>query len=128
MPQPATCAGAPWVDDPSTLTTIKVDRAWQRADDRPMTDLLAPKGLKGVVVAETALGDVRGLEGFYHYRQYSATELAQKRSFEDVWHLLIDGELPDAAERAAFLAEVNPKRTLPEAMLDLLPVVASAHG
>ena len=31
-----------------------------------------PRGLKGVVVADTELGDVRGLEGFYHYRQYSA--------------------------------------------------------
>ncbi|HXA34289.1 MAG TPA: CBS domain-containing protein, partial [Acidimicrobiales bacterium] len=31
-----------------------------------------PRGLEGVVVAETAVGDVRGLEGFFHYRQYSA--------------------------------------------------------
>mgnify|MGYP002720282407 CR=1 FL=1 len=30
-----------------------------------------PRGLKGVVVADTAVGDVRGTEGFYHYRQYS---------------------------------------------------------
>ena len=37
---------------------------------------VAPPGLKGVVVAETALGDVRGGEGFYHYRQYAALELA----------------------------------------------------
>jgi citrate synthase len=90
--------------------------------------VIAPRGLKGVVVAETALGDVRGLEGFYHYRQYSATELAEKRSFEDVWHLLIDGDLPSAAERADFVAEVNPLRALPEALLDLLPVVARAHA
>ena len=34
------------------------------------------RGLKGVVVADTALGDVRGLEGFYHYRQYAAPDLA----------------------------------------------------
>ena len=33
----------------------------------------APKGLAGVIVAETAVGDVRGQEGFYHYRQYSAS-------------------------------------------------------
>ena len=35
-----------------------------------------PRGLKGVVVADTEIGDVRGSEGFYHYRQYSAVELA----------------------------------------------------
>ena len=55
-----------------------------------------PAGLEGVVVAETTIGDVRGQEGFFHYRQYSAVELAEKRSLEDVWHLLFRGELPDA--------------------------------
>ena len=58
-----------------------------------------PAGLEGVVVAETTIGDVRGQEGFFHYRQYSAVELAEKRSLEDVWHLLFRGELPDAASR-----------------------------
>src|SRR6202167_4811545 len=38
-----------------------------------------PAGLEGVVVAETTIGDVRGKEGFFHYRQYSAVELAGKR-------------------------------------------------
>ena len=53
-----------------------------------------PRGLAGVVVTDTALGDVRGREGFYHYRQYSAVELAQSTGFEDVWHLMFYGELP----------------------------------
>ncbi|MGC5412573.1 citrate/2-methylcitrate synthase, partial [Streptomyces sp. DT225] len=52
------------------------------------TPLDVPRGLAGVVVTDTALGDVRGREGFYHYRQYSAVELAQTRSFEDVWYLM----------------------------------------
>ena len=56
-----------------------------------------PAGLEGVVVAETTVGDVRGQEGFFHYRQYSAVDLAERRSLEDVWHLLFVGELPDAA-------------------------------
>ena len=38
-----------------------------------------PRGLKGVVVTETELGDVQGQQGFYHYRQYSAVELAERR-------------------------------------------------
>ena len=75
---------------------------------------LAPAGLKGVVVAETALGDVRGTEGFYHYRQYAAPELAATRTFEDVVHLLIDGELPTLDERAAVAAELAPLRHLPD--------------
>ena len=72
-----------------------------------------PRGLKGVVVTETELGDVRGLEGFYHYRQYSAVELAERRTLEDVWQLLLDGRLPGRAERAGFAGEVAPLRTLP---------------
>ena len=60
-----------------------------------MTTVLdVPPGLKGVAVTNTQIGDVRGLEGFYHYRQYSATELAEQRSLEDVWQLLMDGLRP----------------------------------
>src|SRR6266542_2089086 len=73
-----------------------------------------PRGLKGLVVADTEVGDVRGEEGFYHYRQYSAVELAETRPLEDVWYLLIDGRLPATrAERAAFGAEVAEHRSIP---------------
>jgi len=85
-----------------------------------------PRGLKGVVVAETAVGDVRGLEGFFHYRQYSAVELAEKRTFEDAWYLLFEGELPDAAQRASFDAEARAARTLPESVARALPGIATA--
>jgi citrate synthase len=83
-----------------------------------------PAGLEGVVVAETTIGDVRGQEGFYHYRQYSAVELAQTRSLEDVWHLLFRGELPDAAASTAFEAEVRGRRTLPPGLSTLLPALS----
>ncbi|MEO7555251.1 MAG: CBS domain-containing protein, partial [Acidimicrobiales bacterium] len=85
----------------------------------------APPGLEGVIVAETAVGDVRGLEGFYHYRQYDAVELAAKRRLEDVWFLLFEGHLPSAAERAAFLAEIGPLRAVPESIAGMLPTVAT---
>src|SRR4029077_925152 len=62
----------------------------------------APRGLQGVVVAETAVGDVRGEEGFFHYRQYSGSDLARTRSFEDAWHLLFTGRLPPPTEAADF--------------------------
>ena len=88
------------------------------------TTLVAPPGLKGVVVAETALGDVRGEEGFFHYRQYSAPELAATRSFEDVWHLMFEGELPTQPERDAFRVEVAPLRHLPGELLDVLAAIA----
>ncbi|MCF3105236.1 citrate synthase [Streptomyces roseoverticillatus] len=90
----------------------------------PITDV--PRGLAGVVVTDTALGDVRGREGFYHYRQYSAVELAQTRSFEDVWHLMVRGSLPDAQQRARFAAETAVLRHLPQDVREALPGIARA--
>ena len=83
-----------------------------------------PAGLEGVVVAETSVGDVRGQEGFFHYRQYSAVDLAESRSLEDVWHLLFRGELPDAAASAGFRAEVRERRVMPPGLSTLLPALA----
>ncbi|MGW2640401.1 citrate synthase/methylcitrate synthase [Streptomyces sp. NPDC001348] len=85
-----------------------------------------PRGLAGVVVTDTRIGDVRGLEGFYHYRQYSAVDLAQTRGFEDVWHLLVHGELPDAGRGAAFAAETAALRRLPDEVRTALPAIAAA--
>lgn len=88
----------------------------------------APRGLAGVVVTDTRVGDVRGLEGFYHYRQYSAVDLARNRGFEDVWHLLVHGELPDAGRSAAFAAETAALRRLPDEVRAALPAIAAAGG
>ena len=87
-----------------------------------------PRGLAGVVVTDTVLGDVRGVEGFYHYRQYSAVELARTRGFEDVWHLLVHGELPDAAQRSAFAARTAELRRLPVEVRAVLPAIAAASS
>jgi citrate synthase len=86
-----------------------------------------PKGLEGVVVADTTVGDVRGLEGFYHYRQYNAVDLAMSRPLEDVWYLLFEGRLPATlAEREAFAADIRPRRVIPPAVVDVLPEIAEA--
>ncbi|WP_439679052.1 citrate/2-methylcitrate synthase [Embleya sp. MST-111070] len=85
-----------------------------------------PRGLKGVVVTTTELGDVQGAKGFYHYRQYSAIELADTRTFEDVWFLFVHGRLPEADERAAFAAELARLRVLPEELRPVLRAIATA--
>ncbi|MGW4564335.1 citrate synthase [Streptomyces sp. NPDC004561] len=90
----------------------------------PLVDV--PRGLAGVVVTETEIGDVRGREGFYHYRQYSAVELAQTRRFEEVWHLLVHGTLPDPGRGASFAAETAALRRLPEEVRAALPGIAAA--
>lgn len=106
----------------------------QTADDRIVRDRLdatlidVPPGLNGVVAAETLLGDVRGLEGFYHYRQYSAVELANRKPFEDVWHLMINGTLPTPTERQEFTATVRARRQLSAPIAHELPAIAKLSG
>ncbi len=91
-----------------------------------MAQLLdAPPGLKGVAAAQTSIGDVRGEEGFYHYRQYDAIELARGRSFEEVWCLLRDGELPAPGPLAAFAGQVAQARPLSPQVARSLPAVAA---
>jgi citrate synthase len=93
-----------------------------RPADEQGTEL--PAGLEGVVAAETALGDVRGEEGFFHYRQYSAVDLAARRSLEDVWYLLLEGELPDRHQARRFATEVAELRSLPPGLAAMLPAMA----
>ena len=92
----------------------------------PSAPIDVPRGLKGVIVTETSVGDVRGAEGFYHYREFSAVELAATRGFEDVWHLMFHGTLPDAGEYAAFRARTAALRHLPAEVTDALPAIARA--
>jgi citrate synthase len=101
------------------------DTAQVRSDGNGQGGADAPAGLEGVVVAHTQIGDVRGLEGFYHYRQYDAIELNRRRTLEDVWHLFFRGHLPDRAEREAFGREIADHRELPAELVPFLRTLAT---
>ncbi|HEV2992846.1 MAG TPA: CBS domain-containing protein, partial [Acidimicrobiia bacterium] len=120
----------PVVDDGRLVGIVSMRDLMRIAQIQPAASLAheVPKGLEGVVVAETEIGDVRGLEGFYHYRQYNAVELAETRPLEDVWYLLFHGELPSAAQRAAFLDEVRPLRVIPAQLRAALPEISAVAG
>ena len=76
-----------------------------------LTPIDAPRGLAGVIVAETTVSDVRGAEGFYQYRDRSAIELAETASFEDAWQLLVTGQDATDASRPGFAARVSDATT-----------------
>jgi citrate synthase len=118
----------PVVEDTELVGVVSMRDVMRVAQIRPVEQAVTdvPKGLEGVVVAETSIGDVRGLEGFYHYRQYSAVELAEKRSLEDVWYLVFFGSLPDAATSEQFRRRIRANRTIPDSVRPLLPAIASA--
>jgi len=81
---------------------------------------IAPPGLKGLAVADTQLGGVRGSEGFFHYRQYDAGQLSRTRTLEEVWTLQIDGGLPPGTKTI----EPGPLRAIPPAVERLVDEAA----
>ena len=81
---------------------------------------IAPPGLKGLAVADTELGDVRGQEGFFHYRQYDAAELARHATLEDVWTLQLRGARPPEAP----IVEAGDHRALPRVVAELVDAAA----
>jgi citrate synthase len=87
-----------------------------------------PPGLHNVAVTDTQIGDVDGDAGFYHYRQYDATELARTVTFEDVWFLFERGVLPSDAERDEFRRAVASLRGVPPELTPLVDVVAATPG
>jgi citrate synthase len=82
----------------------------------PATEIYSP-GLEGVIAGETAISTIT--EGLA-YRGYPVTELAERCSFDEVAHLLLHGELPNATQLRAFTMRVAKSRSLPEPVFQLL--------
>ncbi len=85
--------------------------------------------MKGLVVADTAIGDVRGDEGYYHYRGRSAVDVARTMSFEAAWALVLDG-LGEAvgSPRELGSVPVRPDRELRPSDDALVAAVVHAAG
>jgi len=89
-----------------------------------MENMVAPPGLKGLIVADTTVGSVRGDEGFFHYREHDAVEVARHQTFEAAASLLLDGALPDQATEGVFRAELARNRHLGPHTMQALNVIA----
>jgi 2-methylcitrate synthase len=80
--------------------------------------------LSGTVAGDTAICTVGHSGNDLHYRGYDIKDLAAHCEFEEVAHLLVHGKLPNAAELAAYKANLQSLRSLPAAVklaLELLP-------
>ncbi|MFD4913463.1 bifunctional 2-methylcitrate synthase/citrate synthase [Streptomyces virginiae] len=78
------------------------------------------RGLTGVVVDTTAISTVIEETNSLTYRGYPVQDLAARRSFEEVAHLLWYGELPDADQLRAFQARERALRPLDRTTAELL--------
>jgi citrate synthase len=90
------------------------------------TNSPAPRGLEGVVAAQTRLSHVDGLAGQLIIGGYSVEDLAGHVSFEEAAHLLWKGTLPSKAERSELTAAIGAKRNLPESTLQGVRAAAKA--
>ena len=79
-----------------------------------------PRGLAGVVAAETRLSHVDGQNGVLIVSGYSIEDLAAHATFEEVAHLLWRGHLPSAAELSTFSQRIAQQRELPPVALEVL--------
>jgi citrate synthase len=85
------------------------------------------RGLKDVYFERSQTTFIDGKVGELRYRGYSIHDLAQNSCFEETAYLLINGELPNAAELATFDAELKAARALPAEVLDVIRLVQGAH-
>ena len=76
-------------------------------------------GLAGVIAGETEICWVDPNAGLA-YRGYDIHKMAEEASFEEVAHLLLKGELPDAEQLSKFTREIAAARSVPKQVLDAL--------
>jgi citrate synthase len=77
-------------------------------------------GLEGVVAAESAIGDVDGVNGVLIYQGLDIHDLAEHSTFEETVYLLWHGRLPKRDELDALKRELAANQRVPEEVLALM--------
>ena len=79
-----------------------------------------PRGLDGVVAAQTRMSHVDGQNGVLIIGGYELKELAGKVTFEEASYLLWKGRLPSAEEKEELTRAIALQRALPESTLEMV--------
>ncbi len=82
--------------------------------------------LAGVTAGSTALCTVGQTGNDLHYRGYDIVDLAREATFEEVAHLLIHGDLPNASALSAYQAKLKSLRGLSRTVRGALEVLPPA--
>lgn len=80
----------------------------------------ATAGLRGVVAAQSKIGDVDGEKGILIYQGYDIHDLAENSTFEEVIFLLWNGRLPNAEELADHTAEIRANYSAPAEVIEMM--------
>ncbi|MGE5321719.1 MAG: citrate synthase [Actinomycetota bacterium] len=82
------------------------------------TTTVTPKGLEGIVAANSSICFIDGEAGILAYRGIDIHELAQKSTFEETCYLLWFGKLPTRAELADLNKKMAAERKLDPAIFE----------
>ena len=91
----------------------------------PGSSVQVAEGLEGVVVSESRICFVDGIQGQLLYRGYDIHDLAQHAIFEEVAYLLWTGELPTRAQLDQLHRDLVQARALPEPVLKMIQAFPS---
>jgi citrate synthase len=80
----------------------------------------AAAGLRGVVAAQSAIGDVNGDQGILIYQGYNIHDLAEHSTFEEVIFLLWNGRLPNRAELDNLNNQFRSNYTVPVEVIEMM--------
>src|SRR5919205_3808197 len=89
-----------------------------KAESKPAAKTGA--GLEGVVAAESAIGDVDGVNGVLIYQGLNIHDLAEHSTFEETVYLLWHGRLPKRDELDALKRELAANQKLPDEVVALM--------
>lgn len=80
----------------------------------------ATAGLRGVVAAQSAIGDVNGEQGILIYQGYDIHDLAENSTFEEVVFLLWNGRLPKKDELDDLKAKFQENTAIPTEIVEMM--------
>ncbi len=80
----------------------------------------ATAGLRGVVAAQSAIGDVNGELGILIYQGYDIHDLAENSTFEEVIFLLWNGRLPNSGELENLKSQFQANSEVPTEIVEML--------
>ena len=72
----------------------------------------ATAGLRGVVAAQSAIGDVNGEKGVLIYQGYDIHDLAENSTFEEVIYLALERKIAAGEGTRRFKSQVSGKLRL----------------
>jgi citrate synthase len=85
-----------------------------------MTEADYPKGLEGVIAAESEICQIDGTNGKLYYRGYSIEDLAEHSSFEETIYLLLYEALPSKKDLQEFTERSRQCRDLPAPIRNMI--------